>query len=129
MIYKFEFLWPNFEMMTSQDGATTSRFWKNSFINEYLALKFLLLWIFIFLSLLIYKIQNWPSFEQIITTLSQNFKILREPFHKQIIHLKLPFTFDFHLSINFGTRNNQFGPFRSIFGWWRPYGESKFQNF
>ena len=38
-----------------------------------------------------------------VTTLSQILKSLREWFHKQIIHLKVPFAFDFHLSINIGT--------------------------
>ena len=48
-----------------------------------------------------------PFFEPVlvddVTTLSPIFKILRERFHKQKIHLKVPFAFDFHHSINIGT--------------------------
>lgn len=49
-----------------------------------------------------------------VITLSQNFNIVREPFYKRIIHLKVPSSFDFHLSINIGTRNanlNSLDPF------------------
>ena len=48
--------------------------------------------------------------------LSENFKNLKERSHKWIIHLKIPFPFDFHLSINNDTWNTNFGPFRPIFG-------------
>ena len=39
-----------------------------------------------------------------VTMLTQNFKILRKRFHKGIIHLRVSFTFDFHLSLNFLTQ-------------------------
>ena len=58
--------------------------------------------------------------------LSQNFKIFREWFHQQIIHLKVPFTFSFHLSFIFLTNLDLFDPF---LGWWLHHGESKLQNF
>ena len=58
--------------------------------------------------------------------LSQNFKIFREWFHQQIIHLKVPFTFSFHLSLIFLTNLDLFDPF---LGWWLHYGKSKLQNF
>ena len=38
-----------------------------------------------------------------VTTLNQNFKILRKRFHKGIINLKVPFNFDYYLPINIGT--------------------------
>ena len=62
MIYKFESFWPNFEMMTPQYGVGISRFPENSFINEYLISKFLLLFIFFFLSPLVGEIQVWALF-------------------------------------------------------------------
>ena len=51
------------------------------------------------------------------TTLSQNLKILRELFYKRIIYLKLPLTFDFHLSINNGTWNINLDLFHPFWGW------------
>ena len=38
-----------------------------------------------------------------VTTLNQNFKILRKRFHKGIINLKVPFNFNYYLPINIGT--------------------------
>ena len=63
------------------------------------------------------------------TTFSQNLKILRERFHKRIIYLKVPFTFDFHLSINIGTWNTNLDIFDPFLGWWRHHRESKLQKF
>ena len=60
---KFESLWPNFEMMMWQHGAGISRFRQNSFINQQLTSKFLLLFIFIFLSSLVHEIWVWALFE------------------------------------------------------------------
>ena len=48
-----------------------------------------------------------------VTTLTQ------KRFHKRIIHLKVPFTFDFHLSINIGTLNTNLAFFDPILGLWR----------
>ena len=89
-------------MMASQHGARILRFPENSFINEYLTSKFFLLLIFIVLSPFAQEIPVWILF-QLVTTLSQNFKVLRERFHKGIINLKVPFAFDSYLPINFGT--------------------------
>ena len=50
------------------------------------------------------------------TRLSQNFMILRERFHKGIIHLGVPFTFDFHFSINIGSQNTNFDIFDQFLG-------------
>ena len=101
---KFESFWPNFEVMTSGHGARISGFRENSFINEYLTSKFLLLGIFIFLSPLVHEIRVWTLFVSRfwvddVTRLSQNYNILCERFHKGIIHLEVPFTFDFPLSM------------------------------
>ena len=41
-----------------------------------------------------------------VTTLIQNFEILRGWCYKRIFHLKGPFLFDFHLSTNIDTWNN-----------------------
>ena len=115
-------------MTRSQDGARISWFQENSYINEYLTSKFLLLLIFTMLSPLI---RVWPlflvNFGVMMST--QNFKISRERFHRQIIHLKVPFTFDFHFSINIGTWNTNLNLFDSFLGWWRHHTELKLQNF
>ena len=47
-----------------------------------------------------------------VTTLSQNFKILRERFHEGIINLKVPFTFDSYLNINIDTGNTNLDLFQ-----------------
>ena len=96
-------------MMTSQHRTRILRFPENSFINEYLTSKFLLFFIFIFLSPFLHEIDD-------VTTLSQNFKILRERFHKGIIYLKVPFTFDSDLLTNIGTWNTKLDLFHSFFG-------------
>ena len=57
---KHDPLWHNFEMMASKHGARISRFQENSFINESLTSKFLLLLIFVFLSTLVHEIPIWP---------------------------------------------------------------------
>ena len=62
-----------------------------------------------------------------VTRLSQNFEILRERFHKGIIHLKVPFTFDFHLSINIGTWNTNLDLFDPFF--WVDDVTAESQNF
>ena len=113
MIYKFESFWKNSEMMTSKHV--------DSFINEKFTSKFLLHLIFIFLSPLVHEIRVCPPFlsqfwVNDVTTLSQNLKMLRERFHKWIIHLKVPFTSDFHLSINTGTWNTNMGLFHAFLG-------------
>ena len=64
-----------------------------------------------------------------VIILSQIFKILRERFHKRIIYLKVPFTFDFHLSINIGTWNTNLDLSVHILGWRRHHAESKLQSF
>ena len=46
-----------------------------------------------------------------VTTLTQ------KRFHKRIIHLKVPFTFDFHLSINIDTLNTNLAFFDTILGY------------
>ena len=104
MIYKFESFLPNFEVMTSGHGARISRFRENGFINEYLTSKFLLLGIIIFLSPLVHEIRVWTlcwvDFGLMTSKRwSQNCNILCERFDKGIIHLEVPFTFDFHLSM------------------------------
>ena len=113
MICKFECFWPNFEMMTWQHGARNSRFWENSFIKVYLTSKFLLLLSFIFLSPLVHEIQVWVLFRASFGLMTsprwdKTSKILSEEFHKRAIHLKGPFTSDFHLSINIGALNTNF---------------------
>ena len=60
-----------------------------------------------------------------ITTLSQNFKIFRERFHKQIIQLKVPFTFDFHISINIDTWNTNLNLLNPYLDWWHHHGKLK----
>ena len=113
MICKFECFWANFEMMSSKHGAWVSRFWENSFIKVYLTSKFLLLLIFIFLSPLVHEIQVWVLFRASFGLMTsprwgKTSKILSEEFHKRTIHLKGPFTSDFHLSINIGVLNTNF---------------------
>ena len=109
MIQTLESFWPDFEMMTSQHRTIILRFPENSFINEYLTSKFRLFSIFIFLSPFLHEIDD-------VTTLSQNFIILRERFHKGKIHLKVPFTFDSHLLTNLGTWNTKLDLFHPFFG-------------
>ena len=78
--------------------------------------KFLLLSTFNFLSSLARNIQVWTLFRA-------NFGLMTSPrclksskhwenerFHKQIVYLKLPFTFDFHFDINIGTWNTSLDP-------------------
>ena len=99
MIYKFESFWANLG------------WWHHKFQDferiVYLTSKFLLLLILIFLSPLVHELEVWALFwaNFDIIALNQNFKILREWLHKQKIHHKVPFTFDFHLSISIGTWN------------------------
>ena len=94
------------------------RWWHHKFQDferiVYLTSKFLLLLILIFLSPLVHELQVralfWANFD--VIALNQNFKILREWLHKQKIHHKVPFTFDFHLSFSIGIyMKYQFGPF------------------
>ena len=96
--------------MTLQHGARNSRFQENSFIKVYLTSKFLLLLVCIFLSPLVHEIQVWVLFRAYFRLMTsprwdKTSKILTEEFHKRIIHLKKPFTFDFYLSINTGPLN------------------------
>ena len=52
---------------------------------------------------------SWASLIQFwdddVTTWHLNFKISRKKFHKRIPHLKVPFTFDFNLSITISAWN------------------------
>ena len=48
-------------------------------------------------------------------------------FQKRILHVKFPFTIDFHLSINIGTWNTSLGPFWTSFGLMMSPRESKLQ--
>ena len=63
-----------------------------------------------------------------VTIFCQNFKLLREQLHKQKIHLKKLFAFDFHLSINIGTWNTNLDLFNPFLGWWHCHEESNLQN-
>ena len=47
-----------------------------------------------------------------VTKLRQNFKMLKEPFHKRLTNLKAPFTFDSCLPINIGTCNTNLDLFQ-----------------
>ena len=114
MIHKIESFWPISEMMISQHGAKMR---ENSFINEYLTSKFLLLLIFIFIIISTW-VKSGPLFRI-------DFKVLKEQFHKRIIHLKVPINFDFHMSINIGTWNTNMDPLDPFLGWLRHHGESK----
>ena len=108
-------------MMTSQNGARILRFRKNNFINKYLTSKFLLLLIFIVLSPFVqenpildpFSSQFWVDD---VITLSQNVKILRERFHKGIIHLKIRSYFWFLFSYQRWYLKYRSGPFSAIFG-------------
>ena len=54
---------------------------------------------------------------------------LRDRFHKWLIHLKVPFTFDFHLSINIGIWKTNLDLYDPFLGWWCHQGESKLLDF
>ena len=47
----------------------------------------------------------------------------------RLIHLIVPFIFDFDLSINIGTENTNLDLFDPFLGWWPHHEESKLQNF
>ena len=68
-----------------------------------------------FPSTLVHEIPIWTFLLHFwaygITTGGQNFRIMREWFQKQILHLKFLFAIDFHLSITIGTWNTSLGPF------------------
>ena len=66
--------------------------------------------------------QIWVN---VVTTGNQNFKLLRERFRKRVIHLKVFFTFDFHLSIDIGTWNTSLDLFELGLEWQSPHGMSK----
>ena len=51
-----------------------------------------------------------------VPTLSQNFKTLRERFHKWIVHLKVSFTFEFSPFYQHFYMKYQFRPYWRIFG-------------
>ena len=65
---------------------------------------------------------HWVSLTQYwdddVTKWGLNFKILRRKFHEWIPYLKVPFTFNFHLSINIGTWNHNLDFFELFLGWW-----------
>ena len=61
-----------------------------------------------------------------VIALSQNFKILREPFYKRIIHLKVPSSFDFHLFINIGTWNANLNSLNPFLRWCRHHEGQNF---
>ena len=46
-----------------------------------------------------------------------------------MFHLKVPFTFGFHLSINIGTKNTNLELFDTFLDWWRHNMVSKHPNF
>ena len=83
----------------------------------------------IFLSPIVNEIQVCSFFEPILDWRRHKVESKLERFHKGIIHLKVPSTFDFHLSINIGIRNTNLDIFDSFLGWWHHHGESKLQNF
>ena len=64
-----------------------------------------------------------------VTMLSQNFKTLTEGFHKQIIHPKVPFNFDFHFCGIISTSSTISDLFDLFLGWWSNLGKAKLQNF
>ena len=120
--------------MTLQHRARISRFRENSFINEYVTSKLLLLLIVIFLSPLLHEIHVWALSRA-------NFQLMRSPcwvksskfweilFPKRKIYLKVVFTFDFPLSVNIGTWNTTLELFDPFLGWWCHRKESKLLNF
>ena len=63
-----------------------------------------------------------------VTRWGLNFKILRKKFHERIPYLKVPFTFNFHLSINIGTWNHNLDFFELFLGWW-PRGVTSLTKF
>ena len=134
MIYKFESFWPNFEMIRLLEWwgynfkISLKYFHKQiSHLEVPFTFDFHLsitsTWD---MSLGAISSQFWVDD---VIILSQIFKILRERFHKRIIYLKVPFTFDFHLSINIGTWNTNLDIFDPFLGWWRHHRESKLQKF
>ena len=59
----------------------------------------------------------------------QNFETTFSQRSKGMFHLKVPFTFDFHLSINIGTWNTNLELFDTFLDWWRHNMVSKHPNF
>ena len=70
-----------------------------------------------------------PFWVDDVTRLIQNFKISTERFRKWIIHWEIPFTFDFHLSINISAWNSGLDLYDLFLGWWRHHRELKLYNF
>ena len=127
MIYELESLWPDFGMMISQHGTRILRFSENRRIPH---LKVFFTIYFYFSVIIRTRDTKLDPFSRKfcvddVTTLSQDFKILRERFHKGIINLKVPFTFDSYLPINIGTWNTNLDLFQPFLGWWRNRRKSK----
>ena len=134
MIYKLESFWPDFEMITSQHGARILKFPGNSFINEYLISKILLVLIFIFLSLFVHEILVWTLFRADFGLITSRRWVrtsifFREWFHRGIIHLKVPFTFESHLPKNISTWNGNLDLFYPFWGWMSSSREVKNSKF
>ena len=96
-------------MMTSQHGARILRFPEIRILH----LKVLFTFDFYFSITIRTRDTSLDPFSSQfcvddVTTLSQNFKILRERFHKVIINLKVLFTFDSYLPINIEIPNQTF---------------------
>ena len=68
-----------------------------------------------FPSTLVHEIPIWTFLLHFwaygITAGGQDFRIMREWFQKQILHLQFLFAIDFHLSISIGSWNTSLGPF------------------
>ena len=94
-------------------------FWKKFFRQKKNFEPKLLWFLFlIFLPPVLHDIQIWlflDQFDDDVATRDYNFKILRKKFHKQIPHLKVPFNFNFHLSMTISIWDTSLGTFSSQF--------------
>ena len=102
--------WANFGFMTSPPRVKTSKFRENSLINEHFTSKYLLLLIFIFVSILGHSWLDWRHH------VSQNCSILRKWSLKQNPHSSVSSNIDFDLSITLNTWYTTLGSFYPI---WR----------
>ena len=118
-------------MMTSKSEVRISRFWENNFINWILHFRVAFTFDFrlsIYINTSDMSLGSFSSkfWVDNVTELCQSIKILRKRFHKRIIHLKVPFAFDFHFSINHHYMKYQYSP------WWvysSKFWDSSFKNF
>ena len=119
-------LWTKVVIVPDFNIFTTSCTWHTNLSHFNPILR---LWrhnIFIFLSSLVqFLSQFWVDN---VTSLSQNFKILRSWFQKRIFHVKLPFT-ELHLSVTIGTWSTSLGPFWPNFGLMTSPREAELQYF